>query len=54
MIRAYFEGKKIIEIRKNGYLTDAYTKQRVVGVTLEDGTRRTVRIDAVELAEEND
>ena len=49
MIQAFYKGKKIVEIRNAGYLTDAFTKQRVVFVTLEGGERRVARIDAVEL-----
>lgn len=51
MIQAFYKGKRIVEIRKMGYLTDAFTKQRVVYVTFEDGERETVRIDAVELVQ---
>lgn len=51
MIQAFFEGKKIVEIRNSGYLIDAFTKLQTVSVTFEDGSRRTVRTDAVELIE---
>jgi hypothetical protein len=51
MIQAFYKGKRIVEIRKMGYLTDAFTKQRVVYVTFDDGERETVRIDAVELVQ---
>ena len=49
MIQAFYEGKKIIEIGKVGYVTDAFTKLQMVFVRFEDGTHRAVRTDKVEL-----
>lgn len=49
MIQAFFEGKKIVEIGNVGYIIDAFTKKQVVHIRLEDGTRRAVRTDMIEL-----